>query len=502
MGMRTAVKSGVRGLGLGGTMRTVPPPSGRPPVDNLAPRDVEALAVALVAYHARFAPLFARAEQRHWARKYLEGQLLELERKSIEPMALALDGGEVQAMQQFISVGAWDADVVLREHQRYVAETLGDPATGVLIIDGCDFPKQGTHSVGVARQWCGALGKVANCQASVVACYASAQGFTLVDRQLFLPERWFTEAYEERRHDCGIPDDTTFRTKPALAAELIETLHARGALPFGWVTADEGFGKDPAFLDRVDRLGVGYFVEVPRNTAVWERRPPMAVPPGSGKGRPPTRERLAPEAPGTVRVDHLAAQLPATQWTRQRIKEGAKGPMVAEFATVRAVAPRDGLPGPDVWVVLRRSLPDPQDPAAAPVLKYYLSNAAATTPLPTFVWLSGMRWPVETAILEAKNELGMDHYEVRGWTGWHHHTALTFLAHHFLVTVRLQLGGKITGTHRAPSAPTLSGDSPKTAPRSHRRPGPAPAYAAPQLRRLLFPPSTYPARALRYVLTI
>ena len=154
----------------------VPPPSSRPPEVNLVPSDVEALANDLVAYHAEFAPLFRRAEQRHWALAYLHGQLLHLERKSIEPMALALEAGDVQAMQQFISGGAWDDDLILAHHQQLVAETLGDAATGVLIVDGCDCPKQGRHSVGVARQWCGALGKVATCQASVVACYASARG--------------------------------------------------------------------------------------------------------------------------------------------------------------------------------------------------------------------------------------------------------------------------------------------------------------------------------------
>jgi len=130
-----------------------PPPSGWPPGNNLAPRDIEELANELVAYHALFAPLFRREEQRQWALKYLQGQLLDLERKSVEPMALALEGGNVQAMQQFISAGAWDDDAVLQQHQRLVAETLGDAATGVLILDGCDFPKQGGHSVGVARLW-------------------------------------------------------------------------------------------------------------------------------------------------------------------------------------------------------------------------------------------------------------------------------------------------------------------------------------------------------------
>src|SRR3954451_24371536 len=148
-----------------------PPPSARPPLLSVTPDEVAAWHAELRAYHAEFAPLFRRAEQRHWALKYTEGQLLPLERKSIEPMADALDGGDVQAMQQFIGLGAWDDDAVLARHQALVAATLGDGATGVLIVDGCDFPKQGDHSVGVARQYCGARGKVANCQASVVACY-------------------------------------------------------------------------------------------------------------------------------------------------------------------------------------------------------------------------------------------------------------------------------------------------------------------------------------------
>src|SRR5215207_8121462 len=219
-----------------------PPPSARPPLLGLAPAEVEGLHDELLAYHREFAPLFHRTEQRHWALKYLEGQLLSLERKSIEPMADALAGGNVQAMQQFIGVGAWDDAAVLRRHQQLVAETLGDPETGVLIVDGCDFPKQGDHSVGVARQWCGALGKVANCQASVVACYASARGYTLVDRRLYLPERWFGEDFRPRRERCGIPATTAFRTRPELAIEMVTALQERGALPFRWVLADEHFG--------------------------------------------------------------------------------------------------------------------------------------------------------------------------------------------------------------------------------------------------------------------
>src|SRR6476646_1235469 len=189
------------------TRATTPPPSALAPTANLAPREVEAFAAELAAYHAHFAPLYRRAEQRRQAAHYPAGELLDLERKSIEPMALALPGGNVQALQQFIGLGAWDDDAVLQAHQRLVAETLGDPDTGVLIVDGCDFPKQGQESVGVARQWCGALGKVANCQASVVACYASARGYTLLDRRLYVHEDWFTAAYADRRARCGVPAD-------------------------------------------------------------------------------------------------------------------------------------------------------------------------------------------------------------------------------------------------------------------------------------------------------
>jgi SRSO17 transposase len=429
----------------------VPPPSGRPPDHNLAPRDVAALAPELVAYHAHFAPLFQRSEQRTWALAYLHGQLLELERKSIEPMALALEGGDVQGMQQFISAGPWDDQAVLHKHQQLVAETLGDAETGVLILDGCDFPKQGTYSVGVARQWCGALGKIANCQASVVACYASKHGYTLVDRRLYLHKSWFTPAYRARWERCGIPDAITFRTRPQLAAELVTTLQQRHDLPFGWVLCDEAYGNNPAFLDAIAALKLSYFAEVPHDTRVWRERPPTAVPTRGTRGPAPRRERVTAEAPAALRVDRLAAQVPAPQWQRWQIKAGSKGPMVAEFACVRVVPVRGDVPGPESWLVLRRSLDE------TPELKAYLCNAPVTTRQSKLVWASGMRWPVETAIKESKGEVGLDQYEVRGWVGWHHHMTLSFLAHHFLVRQRCRMGEKIGGGDGAASARAAPG---------------------------------------------
>jgi SRSO17 transposase len=472
----------------------VPPPSGRPPAINLAPRDVEALAEELVAYHAEFAPLFRRAEQRTWALAYLQGQLLELERKSIEPMALALEQGDVQAMQQFISQGAWDDAVILAHHQQLVAETLGDPATGVLILDGCEFPKQGTHSVGVARQWCGALGKVANCQASVVACYASQQGYTLVDRRLFLPEAWFSEDYRLLRTHCGVPRELAFQSHTELAWDMVQTLQARQVLPFAWILCDEAFGKDPAFLDRLAAAELIYLAEVPHNTRVWLTRPATMVPPPTGnKGRPPSKERLASDAPPPVRVDAIAAQVPREQWHRYQIKEGAKGPMVAEFAFLRVVVVRDEMPGPENWLVLRRSLDE------TPELKTYLSNAPASTARTTLVAKSGMRWPVESAIEESKGECGMDHYEVRGWVGWHHHLTMTCLAHHFLVRQRCRLGGKIGRVNSAASAGAVTSGVAQAGSRRHDGHRADPVHPGAELRRLLLPPPSDPAPPRRAV---
>jgi SRSO17 transposase len=434
-----------------------PPPSAQPPIINLAPRDVEALANELLAYQALFAHHFLRSEQRHWALAYLQGQLTDLDRKSIEPMALAHEDGNVQALQQFISLGAWEDAALLKTHRTLVADTLGDLESGVLILDGCDFPKQGNHSVGVARQWCGALGKVANCQASVVAAYASQHGYTLVERELYMPEKWFSPAYQDRRENCGVPADLTFQTQPEIAWELIKRLHTEKLLPFRWVIADEHFGNNPVLLDRIAAAQLIYFMEAPHNTLVWRERPATFVPPPSGKkGRPPQRVRLVAEAPAPSRVDEVASD-PTLHWQVYQIQEGAKGPLIAEFARVRVVALRDGLPGPEVWLVLRRSLGEGGQ------LKTYLSNAPSTTPQSALAHTSGMRWPIEMAILESKSEVGMDQYEVRGWKGWHHHLTMTLLAHHFLVRQRCRMGKKIGRVDGAASAAVVAGSVTQTA---------------------------------------
>jgi SRSO17 transposase len=428
---------------------------------NLAPRDIEALVEELQAYHAIFSPFFRRREQRAWGLQYLHGQLLDLPRKSIEPMALALPDGNVRAMQKFIGEGAWDDAAMLVAHQRLVAETLGEP-DGILIVDGSDFPKQGSASVGVARQYCGALGKIANCQAGVFLAYAGRKGYTLLDRRLYIPAEWFTPAYAPRRKRCGVPTDLTFHTAPQLAWEMIDAVRTQGQLPVGWVVFDEGFGKDPTFLARLEHAGLRYLAEVPCHTRVWRRRPGVELPQRGRTGRPRKYARVVAAASRPQRVDDVARRLPASAWREYVIKDGANGVIRAAFAFLRVYPVRDRVPGPESWLVLRRTLDGRE-------VKYYLSNAARATRPRALVHTSGMRWPIERAFAECKDELGMDHYETRTWRGWHHHQTMTLLAHHFLVRLRIRLSKKSRRAHRVPDVPPDQRGDPSPSPHTARR---------------------------------
>lgn len=403
-----------------------------PPLLELAPGEIESLADELAAYHAEFADLYYRVEQAHWGHRYLQGLIAPIESKTIQPMAMALEDGNIQAMQQFIGQGKWADKKLLKKHWELVDETLGEE-DGVWIVDGSGFPKKGTHSVGVARQWCGQLGKVDNCQVGVFAAYASRKGYTLLDHRLYLPEKWFDADHRERWEKCGIPDDVTHKTKPQLALEMLEEVVAEGSLRFGWVTCDEAYGRDPRFLDGVVDLGVWYFAEVPHNMRAWTARPRTTVATWSGRGRKPTKACLVDGEPAPQRMDRIAAAIPDDQWETYQIKEGSKGPIVAEFAFQRVIDVRDRMPGSEVWLILRRSL------GAEPKLKAYLSNAPADISYPELVRIAGMRWPVETALEDGKDQLGMDEYMVRSWLGWHHHMTECILAHHFLVRVQQRL---------------------------------------------------------------
>jgi SRSO17 transposase len=399
------------------------------------PQDVERLVDDLHAYHAIYSPLFQRREQRQWSADSLRGLLVDMRRQSIAPMVLALHGADfnaIRAMQQFISAGAWPDETILKRHWREVDKTLGHEE-GVLTLDGSDLLKQGQESVGVKRQYGGAVGKRANCQAGVFLGYASALGYTLWDRRLYLPKAWVEDDdFAERRQKCGVPTDIDFRTKPELGWEMIRAVVDDQQLRAHWVTCAEAFGRDPVFLDRVAGSGLWYVAEVPHDTRVWLERPLTAVPAWSGRGRKPSRERLGDGQHEAEAVASIAARVHPEQWQRCVSKEGSKGPMVAAFWAMRVVAVRDGLPGPEGWLTLRRQLDTGE-------LKTYLCNAPGTTSLETLARLSGMRWPMETCGEDSKQYLGMGDYEGRSWRGWHHHMTLCILAHFFLVRQQQRL---------------------------------------------------------------
>ena len=400
------------------------------PECNLTEQDIEQFLEEMTGYIEMFAPAFQRAEQLERSKAYLRGLLGDTPRKNVERMALDW-GDKARSMQHFIGQSPWKPEPVIAIHQRLVAETLGE-VDGVALIDESGVVKQGDDSVGVAAQYCGSVGKVANSQVGVYLGYASRKGYSLIEGQLFMPESWFDEEYVDKRTACGVPEEVRRQTKPEIGLELLRRAIQRGGLPFAWVTADELYGDSPAFRDGVAELNQWYFTEIKCSTLLWRCRPEVYVPEWKGRGRRPTRLCLRNPADRPVSVQELVGSIPKEGWTIATIKEGSKGPIVCNFAFLRIIESRANLPGPEIWLIFRRNLDDPTE------VKFYFSNAPVDTSLIEFVRISGMRWPIEIIFEEAKGEVGFDHYEMRSWLGWHHHMLLVALAHHFLVRLRVR----------------------------------------------------------------
>jgi len=419
------------------------------PTFDLVPSDVEGFMEELWEFQSAFHDCFTRSEPRAHFFDYMVGQFSKLERKSIEPMALQVEGGTIRGMQRFISDVRWDEEQMRWNYHQLVADELGDPE-GVLMFDETGFVKKGKDSVGVARQYCGTLGKVENGQVGVFAGYASRQGYALVDKRLFLPEAWWTDAYAARRTKCNVPDALCFQSKPQLAAAMLQAMAQEGLLPFKYVVADCLYGNSPDFLDAVDAcVGVTALGAIASETRCWLQRPQTADRGYTSKGEARAkRVVVGPEhAPRTVAA--LAAHLPASCWYQRKVSEGTKGPIVYAFARQRVTLCKEGLPERTVWLVIKRTL------GADPVYSYAISNAPASTPLRTLVWLSGVRWAIEQCFEEGKTELGMAHYEVRKYPGWHHHRLTTMLAHFLLWHLKLHLGKKSPSPHRVAAADVI-----------------------------------------------
>src|SRR3954469_14280523 len=382
-------------------------------------------------YAAQFADDFPQAKPAAWAGVYLQGLLLDGDRKSVEPLSrrVMLPAGLTsrdpeQALQQFVNQSPWDERAVLRRYRATLARAFAGPA-GVFLIDDVSFPKQGKHSVGVQRQYCGALGKKANCQVAVSVHYVGPKGHFPLDLRLYLPEGWLADA--GRLDKAGVPAaERRPLTKPEIALELLDRARAEG-LPGSVVVADAGYGVSRDLRDGLAARALTYVVGVTADLVVFPDRPTWVAPQPAANGRPQTRCRLADGSPPPVSVGELATRLRRRKVTW---REGTKGKLAARFAWVRVWPGHDwrrgGCAGADpVWLLVEEQ--------ADGTIKFALSNLPADTSRRTAVRLWKSRWPVEQGYQQLKEELGLDHFEGRSWRGLHHHAAMTFLAYGFLL---------------------------------------------------------------------
>lgn len=362
-------------------------------------------AVELESVFARVAGRFGRADLRWRMRDYVRGLLAPVGRKNGWQLAEWAGHRDPAGLQHLLNGARWDADAVRDDVRDYVAGQLGPG--GVLIVDDTGFIKKGSTSAGVSRQYTGTSGKIDNCQIGVFAAYATTRGRALVDRELYLPKCWTKD--RDRCRAAKVPDDRGFATKGELAKTLVRRCLAAG-LPASWVTADEAYGQDWTFRRMLGQHGIGYVVAVPKSQQI---------------------KSLA----GMWRIDQLIDEAPDDAWQTLSCGDGAKGPRVYDWAAAKLPANIVFDPDPPThhrWVMARRSVSDPGEMA------YYLAYAPAEEDVTQLARIAGSRWAIEECFQAAKNECGLDEYEVRRYTGWYRHITLAMLAHAFLTALAVQ----------------------------------------------------------------
>ena len=364
--------------------------------------------------------------------QYIQGKLLEKGDGNMCSYSKNVPDCNNQSLTHFVSDSPWDHKPVLDHIQRDVSHLIGDRKHGALHVDECCFPKQGKHSVGVKRQYCGRLGKITNCQVGVFLGYNNGPYRTLIDERLYLPGEWTGD--QVRRIKCGIPDDIVFKTKVELAWEMI--LHAKkNHVPFGWIGIDCFFGKDAWFRNQIGNNGMIYIADIRCDTLVWLERPDIRIP-GRKKGvrgRNPTRMKAIGKDP--VHVQDLMDQLEPGQWNHVFIRDTERRELWSNIAIIRVFPVVDGLPGDELWLIIR------QDDDKNNV-KYQFSNASLDTSLRCFAMMSGSRYWIERTFEDGKGIAGLGDYQVRSWTGWHHHMTMTLLAMLYILMLALDMGEK------------------------------------------------------------
>jgi SRSO17 transposase len=414
------------------------------------PSELDRLADRFAALSRRYGPVFGSWGGWERGEQYLRGLLVGGDdRRNAENLAEHVDGATPRALQRFLSEAPWSAERVITYLQEDVGPLLEEP-DAVFVVDETGFVKQGTKSVGVARQYSGTMGKVGNCQVGVFLGYASSRGHALIDARLYLPEEWTDDP--ERCRAAGVPDEIGFATKPALALAMVRQARVSGSLQAHWVTGDAVYGGNPGFREALDGDGLWYLLEVPTTTGVC----PVS---GLAPTTPPVAGgwHLRADLGRPTTIGEVAAGMRADQWQTLTIGLGAQGPRVYQFAQQGVREFRAGALGRELTAVFRRN-PDGSE------LKLYLTNAPSGVPLLLLGRVASRRWTIEIGFEQTKGEVGLDEYEVRGWRGWHHHVALALLAGLFLLQLQQELGGKSA----RPDDPTSE-------------PDPSPAPPAPDL---------------------
>jgi len=385
---------------------------------QVAPEIFQQVMPRLATFLAPFVAPFCRQEPAEHAQTYVCGLLSNVTRKNIESIAYRF-GHDRLPLQRFIGWAEWDDALLRQELTRQVAEQLGH-ADGVLVFDPSAFAKSGAESVGVARQWCGRLGKVDNCQVALYLGYVSATEHSLVDMRLYLPKEWTND--KARLDKAGVPQASrAYRTRHQLALEMLQE---RGAtLPHGWIAGDDEMGRPYWFRRRLAHLAERYMLAVPSTTLIRDQE--VDPPASHGRSRRPKRP--------WQRVDQWSATLPADAWTTIDVRDGAKGPLVVDLVKRRVLArtPQRQEGHAEMVVVSRYR---ERDSHKVVKVDFDLSNAEPETPLEAFARVAKAEHRIEECLQRSKSEAGLADYEVRHWTGWHHHQTLSLIATWFLVT--------------------------------------------------------------------
>ena len=389
----------------------------RAAIGEITGKDLKESMRKIERYARPYKEIFSRSELGGHFVEMMTGLTSNLERKSAEPIAV-MHGQPRRPLQRFVGGSQWSWEPLMTRERQEVAEEIGIE-DGSLVLDGSATPKKGTATVGVKRQWCGRLGKQDNCVIGVYAAYVGkGDAAALVASELYLPEEWVKDAV--RREAAFVPADVVYRTQPEIARDIVTTL--AGELPFGWVMGDDEYGRCKAFRDHVRGLGKSYIMDVPKNTVVRRVRKGTV-------GRLPKKR---------VPVEKVVRHMPASDWSTFHVRDGEKGPVMVRAAMVPVRTKRDQGWVEETFVVIETL--DGKD------RWYCMAHAAPGTTLLEFVRRAGIRHRIEETFEEAKGEVGLDHFEVRSWHGWHHHMAMGMIAHWFLLREKRRLGKKSGGS--------------------------------------------------------